>query len=482
MTIFPTSEALGIYAAEGYRYCPVAAEVLADVTTPLQALQLLKSSGKDVFWLDCAPDPEEPDRWTYVAFDPALTVEYRPGVLRMGKERIHTREPFPILDRFLADHKSPRPEGLPPFTGGLAGFVLPQKPTDAGADEPAEPLIRLRYFDRLLAFDALRHTLLIIVNIPLRNTEETSEAASGQIGQIQKLLSVPYTGDCAPGELLCDPFPTYSPERFIVMAKKAQERIMTACADRLTLSNLLQAPFCGGLLSALRQRQLDDVSAGQFYFSFGKTETVGGAAAPYFSLRGKTLTRFLRSQLQAKTPSCPALPTSADDPLQAAHTLEVDIARDFLLRLCRRESVTICAFHKPVSSPRASGFCSAVCGEPLTQTGAFGLLRSLLPVPAAIGAPAKACEPIADRLESAPRELFGGIFFLASLSGDSDAVYASSILSCHDGTLFAAAGVEITAETEPAYVYDLFRDQTAPLIDAAVSGYETPKDEEETTL
>ena len=91
------------------------------------ALRVLRAQSGHCFLLESAADREGWGRYSFLGYDPTLEVTCTDGVLRLrgsrnGEER--TAHPGRVLRRLLAEHRSPRVPGLPPFTGGLVGSIF----------------------------------------------------------------------------------------------------------------------------------------------------------------------------------------------------------------------------------------------------------------------------------------------------------------------------------------------------------------------
>ena len=122
---YPTLKEARALAASDYREIPVTRELLSDFLTPIQALRILRAQDNHCFLLESAADSEGWGRWSFLGFAPDLEVTCKDGVvqLRDGAQRsTRIQPPGEALRQLLAEHKSPRIPGLPPFTGGLVGY------------------------------------------------------------------------------------------------------------------------------------------------------------------------------------------------------------------------------------------------------------------------------------------------------------------------------------------------------------------------
>ena len=132
-------------AAEGlYRRMPVSREILSDFITPIEVLRKMKRVSKHTYMLESAYAQEKWGRYTFLGYDPAMEITCTDGKMKVGALTIRTDDPGSYLRQILAEYRSPRIEGLPPFTGGLVGYF------SYDFLKYAEPTLRRR--DRLHRF------------------------------------------------------------------------------------------------------------------------------------------------------------------------------------------------------------------------------------------------------------------------------------------------------------------------------------------
>src|SRR6476660_2504862 len=149
---------------------PVWAELLADVATPVSVCPAVAGDGPGVL-LESVERSERWGRYSFVAGDPAaVLIADDAGVhLRDVARDLPTSEPSRRLTP-REGLRAPRPDGLPPITGGLMGCVsyeaatlLDGHPTPHPADAPVPP-IALLVIDRAVVFDHWRQRLVLVVH------------------------------------------------------------------------------------------------------------------------------------------------------------------------------------------------------------------------------------------------------------------------------------------------------------------------------
>jgi anthranilate synthase component 1 len=112
--------------AEKFKTVPVSRTLLSDIKTPVEVLQILKKASGHCFMLESLEDPTKWGRYTFLGYDPELEISCADNQLKITGKRggiedmvIATGNPARYIRKIIEDNKSPRIEGLPPFTGGL---------------------------------------------------------------------------------------------------------------------------------------------------------------------------------------------------------------------------------------------------------------------------------------------------------------------------------------------------------------------------
>src|SRR5437660_6104104 len=110
---------------------------------------------------------------------------------------------FQIVKDLLTQHKPALVPGLPPFTAGAVGYcsydIVRQLENigDDTQDDLQLPDCVLMFFDRLLAFDHLRHQIHIIAAADVKNESprKAYDRAVADIARLEKQLSAGFRPD-----------------------------------------------------------------------------------------------------------------------------------------------------------------------------------------------------------------------------------------------------------------------------------------------
>ena len=161
MNILPSLEEVKQIAATGeYNVLPVSCEILSDRRTPIETLRVLKNVSSHCYMLESVVEREKWGRYTFLGYDPKLEVTCIRGEMKVGDLRFHTEDPSAQLRQILSQHKSPKFDYLPSFTGGLVGYfsydyLTYSEPATRVDTEDTESFqdVDLMLFDKVIAFD-----------------------------------------------------------------------------------------------------------------------------------------------------------------------------------------------------------------------------------------------------------------------------------------------------------------------------------------
>ena len=161
-------------------FVPVYKEIVADLLTPVSAFLKIAEHSDYAFLLESVEGGEQVGRYSFLGKDPFLILRSRAGktfIDRAGQTSESDKPFVPMLRELMAEFHSPMVSGLPRFTGGAVGYLgydaaawfepVTLQPTTEVEDEAGYML-----FDTVLAFDHVRHRILIIANARITGSED----------------------------------------------------------------------------------------------------------------------------------------------------------------------------------------------------------------------------------------------------------------------------------------------------------------------
>src|SRR5216683_2355031 len=179
---------------------PVVKSISADLLTPVSAFLAVADGEPDAFLLEAAEGGEKIGRYTFLGVRPFLRLESRAAEItieRGSKVERRTGNVFQVIKELLQQHRPAAMEGLPPFTAGAVGYCaydIVRRLENIGehaTDDLDVPDCVLMFFDRVLAFDHLRHQIHIVASADV--TRESAQSAYkrslAEIARIERKLA-----------------------------------------------------------------------------------------------------------------------------------------------------------------------------------------------------------------------------------------------------------------------------------------------------
>ena len=230
MKITPSLEEVNQYRKTGlYKVVPVCCELLSDTCTPIQAVRKLKNVSSHCFLLESAEAQENWGRYSFLGFDPKLSITCSDGEMRVGDVTLATENPTAVLRQILAEYKSPRIPGMPPFTGGLTGYFSYDylgyaEPTVRRKTKDTEHFkdVDLMLFDKVIAFDNFRQKIILIANVRLDEGDAGYHRAEMELNELRRLIMEGAEAKEVPGRLTGEITPLFDRDTFCSMVEKAR--------------------------------------------------------------------------------------------------------------------------------------------------------------------------------------------------------------------------------------------------------------------
>ena len=161
-------------------FVPVYKEIVADLLTPVSAFLKIAEHSDYAFLLESVEGGEQVGRYSFLGKDPFLILRSRGGKTIVDRAGVtsESEKPFiPTLRELMAGFHSPFVPGLPRFTGGAVGYLGYDvaawfEPVTLQGEAADEDEAGSMLFDTVLAFDHVRHRILIIANARITGDED----------------------------------------------------------------------------------------------------------------------------------------------------------------------------------------------------------------------------------------------------------------------------------------------------------------------
>ena len=471
MTIKPSIEEVKKFKDTGkYDVVPISTEILSDFTTPIETVRILKNASKHCFMLESAVADETWGRYTFLGYEPKLSIDCVDGVINTtGKDGVKTektKNPSENLRKILDEYKSPKIEGLPTFTGGLVGYfsydyLTYSEPTVKSGIHDTEAFkdVDLMLFDKVIAFDNIKQKIVLIANMKLDRVEENYEKAVNELKEMVTLLKTGKKCEETKGRLLSDVNALFSKDEFTEMVTKAKNHIFEGDIFQIVLSNRLSGAFEGSLFDTYRVLRTLNPSPYMFYFSGTDVEVAGASPETLVKLEDGVLHTFplAGTRKRGKTHEEDiALEKEllADEKELAEHNMLVDLGRNDLGKISEFGSVQVEKLHSIERFSHVMHIGSSVVSKIREDKDALDAIEAVLPAGTLSGAPKiRACQLIGE-LEKDKRGIYGGAIGYIDFTGNMDTCIAIRISYKKNGKVFVRSGAGIVADSNPEKEYE----------------------------
>lgn len=463
---------------DSYKMAPVSMEILSDIKTPIEVLRILKNVSDHCYLLESVADNEKWGRYTFLGYDPSLEITCQNGSMKVGSLHFETKDPGSYIRQVLAEHKSPKFDFLPSFTGGLVGYfsydyLKYAEPTLRLDAEDTEGFrdVDLMLFDKVIAFDNFRQKIILIVNIRLDSLETEYNRAVLELQKLSDLIANGTPAKDTPGHCISKMKPLFNEEEYCSMVEKAKLHIKEGDIFQIVLSNRLEAEFEGSLLNTYRILRTLNPSPYMFYFSSSDMEVAGASPETLVKLEDGVLHTFplAGTRRRGRTEEEDlALEKEllADEKELAEHNMLVDLGRNDIGKISKFGSVSVEKYHCIERYSHVMHIGSTVRGEIRDDCDALSAVDSILPAGTLSGAPKlRACQLIND-LENCKRGIYGGAIGYIDFSGNLDTCIAIRIAYKKNNKVFIRSGAGIVADSVPEKEYQECLNKAAAVVKA----------------
>jgi len=186
--------------AQSATLVPVVKSVSADLLTTVSAFLAIAQKEPYAFLLESIERGEQIGRYTFLGVRPYMRLRARGNAVEIERGRRrekHQGSAFEFVKVLLGEHKPATISGLPPFTAGAVGYFSYdavrqlEKIGEHAKDDLSLPDCELMFFDRLLAFDHLRHQIHIVAaaDVSQGNPRSAYNRAVRDIEAIERKLA-----------------------------------------------------------------------------------------------------------------------------------------------------------------------------------------------------------------------------------------------------------------------------------------------------
>ncbi|HEY3011398.1 MAG TPA: aminodeoxychorismate synthase component I [Gemmatimonadales bacterium] len=464
-----------------------------------------------------AGEGQDLQQYSFLAADPASVVRSKGTATEIRQRGHHAWTPvsgdaLSVARGFLPRETTPPISGLPPFQGGLAGYigydwgaVLERLPLPR-YDDLAIPDVMLGLYDWVIAWDHRIGTAwLISTGLPERGTARerrarermdlvrerlggrggsgagatmtagpgTREAGGGSAAARQDVIAAPsYPVSGIEGAQEIDLRSTFTHRGYLDAVSRVREYIIAGDIFQANLSQRFQTRLPEPAFELYRRLRRRNPAPFAGYLDFGELAVL--SASPERFLRLDAERRLVETRpIKGTRPRGlgpmhdaalgRALAESEKD--RAENVMIVDLLRNDLSRVCRPGTVRVPELFALEHHPTVHHLVSTVLGELEPEADAIDLIRAAFPGGSITGAPKVRAMEIIAELEPTQRGVYCGSIGYLSVTGAMDTSIVIRTYLALRGELYFQAGGGIVADSDPELEYRETLDKARGLID-----------------
>jgi anthranilate synthase component 1 len=472
--------------------CPIYAEILADLETPVSAF-LKVARGPWSFLLESVEGGQHLARYSFIGAEPYMTLRFADGLAQAVqggyKQTLPYTDPLVVLGSYLREYRPVRLPDLPRFVGGAVGYLTYE--TVARFERLPVPEARAytipegmwQFVDTLLAFDHLKHKIKVIAHVHLDAADLDAEYARA-CAKIEALIQrlngpLPATDQRPPtsdqpsarASAAVRPSSNVTQAEYEQRVLAAKEYIAAGDIFQVVPSQRFSRPVNTDSFTIYRALRTINPSPYMFYLRTPECELVG--ASPELLVRvedGLVTTHPIagtrwRGADEAEDRAL-ADELLADAKERAEHLMLVDLGRNDIGRVSQPGTVSVPDFMFVEKFSHVMHLVSHVTGRLRSDMSALDALRACFPAGTVSGAPKIRAMEIISELEGQQRGIYAGAVGHVGFNGDLDTCIALRTMIVKDGVAYVQAGGGVVADSNPTAEFNESYNKAAALLRA----------------
>ncbi len=435
------------------------------------------------FFLDSANNNEKTGRYSFLGYDPFLTVMSKGNNILTQNSKSITRKtgnPFDVLRQLLNNFQLENQFEPIPFTCGAVGYFsydlchFIEKIPDTTIDDIEFPEMCFSFYDTIIAVDHLENrSFLLSVNINQNSQKSTAKRVDHVLEMIRNRSNMPYeeesqfNGSRIKRKIISN----FSKENYLRAVERAKQYINAGDIYQVNLSQRFQTQIETSPYELYKRLREINPASFSSYLKFDNKYVISSSPERFLSLQNVPDSNSKRSDnVVRKIQTMPikgtrprgndekinkkmqeALLSSKKDDAELA--MIVDLERNDLGRVCNYNTVKVTEKKKLEAHPTVYHLVATVEGELHSRYDAIDLLKATFPGGSITGAPKVRAMQIIDELEPNKRSVYTGSMGYLSFNGNIDFNIAIRTFLVKDDHIFFQVGGGIVADSDPEDEY-----------------------------
>jgi anthranilate synthase component I len=463
-------------------FVPVCKEIVADLLTPVSAFLKIAEHSDYAFLLESVEGGEKVGRYSFLGKDPFLILKSRGGktIIDRAGETSESEKPFiDTLRELMTGFHSPFVPGLPRFTGGAVGYLGYDaaawfEPVELQTTSRVDDEAGFMLFDTVLAFDHVRHRILIIANCRITGDEDLQslyQFACAKIEFVERELERTLSKTSRTGAPALEVTSNVSREEFETMVRTAKEHIAAGDIYQVVLSQRFESKIDVDPFTVYRALRHVNPSPYMYFLRVGDRSIVGSSPEMLVRVEGRHVTTHPIAGTRPRGRSEDEDQRLADElkrneKERAEHVMLVDLGRNDVGRVSAYGSVRVPTYMALERYSHVMHLVSVVEGKLDDHHDRLDALVACFPAGTVSGAPKVRAMEIIAELENRRRGVYAGAVGYLDFAGNLDFCITIRTVVIEGGRAFVQAGAGIVADSNPTAEYEETRDKARAVLTA----------------
>jgi len=415
---------------------------------PLEIFSKLYNNYENVYILESIEGPKKLSQYSFIGFDPTLTIIIKNGeaVIRNERtgeeERKKVNEPLAVIQKTLRNRPGFKEQR---FVGGAVGYISYdavrcwEKLPERALDDQNFPDIEVGVFDDGIVYDHRnKQAFYYYLN-------------ENRLAEIDKLLQEPDDDEGLSHKQLKV---NISKERFERAVEKAKEYVTAGDIFQVVLSKRYDFQIRGDLVGFYRNLREINPSPYMYFLKSGEHQIVGSSPEMLVRVENRGVETFpiagtrphVKNPIENKRLTEELL---SDPKERAEHVMLVDLGRNDIGKVSKFGSVHLPEFMKVHQYSHVQHIVSRVVGDLRDECDCYDALRAVFPAGTVSGAPKVRAMEIIEELEPTRRGPYAGAVGYFSYNGNADFAINIRTLIANGNKAHIQVGAGIVADSDP---------------------------------
>ncbi|UCC59136.1 MAG: anthranilate synthase component I [Candidatus Bathyarchaeum sp.] len=416
--------------------------------SPLEIFSKLYSHYENIYMLESIEGPKKLSQYSFIGFDPALTIKIKNGEavtrneITGEEEREKVSEPLGVIEKTLNNRVGFMEQR---FVGGAVGYIsyddvrcwerLPEK----ALDDQKFPDVEVGVFDDGIIYDHRKEQAFYYY------------LSENRLAEIDKLVQEPDDYETLSHKQLKV---NISKERFERAVEKAKEYVTAGDIFQVVLSKRYDFRIRGDLIDFYRNLRKINPSPYMYFLKAGERQIVGSSPEMLVRVENRVVETFpiagtrphVKSAIENRRLTEELL---ADPKERAEHVMLVDLGRNDIGKVSKFGSVHLPEFMKVHQYSHVQHIVSRVVGNLRDECDCYDALRAVFPAGTVSGAPKVRAMEIIEELEPTRRGPYAGAVGYFSYNGNADFAITIRTLVANGNKAYIQVGAGIVADSDP---------------------------------